>query len=290
MKASVNGVLTFGLVSVPVGVASAIKTTNDPSFRTLHVTCKQPVKIKTVANESKAVPQDPENGTGSSVVFCETCNTEATETLKGFEYAKGEFVYFTDIEMNTLKPERLPTIELKKFVKVTELKPVMIDKHYFLIPNKTLTDSYGLLYQSLAELKVAGIGTQSLWGKEHPCAVVANRDYPEGGVLMMQTLVPAEDLVDPDFAAPIPKASAKKLAKEVVTSMTQELSLDADLANESRSRIFAAISAKVEGREIPVEAQRALEEIPDLTDALRKSIAKKTEAPKSRSRTTAKKR
>jgi DNA end-binding protein Ku len=266
--------LTFGMVSIPVGVGSATATTNDPSFKVLHEKCRTPVSLKTVEAAAK---KEPAGEATATKMWCVTCHTEVDETVKGFEYAKGEFVYFTAEELEALAPGRSPVIRLSKFVKATEIRPVMIDKHYFLIPNRHQDEGYGLLYQALAATKEAGLGTQTLWGKEHPCAVVASQDYPEGGVLMMQTLKIAEDLVVPDFSAPIPSRELKKLAKELVLASTGSLNPEVDLESASRQTLHAAITTKIEGKELSFPSnEEAVAAVPDIQEALRREIANRT--------------
>lgn len=286
MKATVNATLSFGLVTVPVGVASAVTSTNEPSFKTLHQFCKNPIKIKTVGNEVKKAKSAPATSAASpSKLFCEVCNVEveAESTAKGYEYAKGDFVLFTEEELASVAPERSPTIKLNKFVKATELHPSLIEKLYFLIPNQHVGEGYGLLYQALAELKSVGIGMQSLWGKEHPCAIIPNQQYATGGVLTLATLRLQEDLLAPDFAAPIPNRESKKIAKEVVTSHMGTLDPATDLVSGARSRLHSMISAKIEGRDLSVEAAEADAEVTglaDLQEMLRRSVAEKVSEKK----------
>lgn len=280
MKTIINATVQFGMAAIPVAVASALNTTNDPSFKLLHEPCHQPVS------------RSGGGGSNGGGYYCHHCDTSADVTVHGFEYAKGEFVWFTDAEMANVKPDREPVIVLKKFVKATSIKPVMVDKHYFLKPSEmaALADPYGQLYSALAKLKVAGVGTQTLWGKEHPCAIVANQDYASGGVLMMLTLMLAEDLVDPDFAAPVPSAALRASAQTAVAGLIDELRPEDDLVSESRDRTKDAITAKVEGREIAVvRPQETLEPVMDIGQALQQEIAarKKASKPKPKARAKA---
>src|SRR4051812_29167477 len=195
MKAAVNGQITIGLVTIPVGVASAVTSTKDPSFKNLHDTCHTPVSKRAVTGSVSS------NGNGGdTAVFCKECgvDVEPEQIVKGYEYAKGQLVYFTEDEMLSIKPERSPVIDLTKFVKAGEITQKMIEKTYFLLPNPNLGDTYGVFYQALAQAKRVGVGVQTLWGKEHPCAVLAAE-----GVLMMWTLHIYEDLLVPDFETPV---------------------------------------------------------------------------------------
>lgn len=229
MRSSVNAMLSFGIVNVPVGVAPAVSD-KEAKFVNLH---------------------EEDEGRMGEQKFCKSCGEIGVETVKGFEYAKGQYVKFTAEEVERVKPARSADITIRKFVKAAELKPMMVANHHFLIPNETVNVAYGILYQALLELKAVGIGTQTLWGKEHPCAVAANQDFPGHGVLLMHTLNVFEDLVEPDFTAPIPSREEKKVAKELIASYTDEFDPVEDLVSRSRDLMQELISAKVEGRELP---------------------------------------
>lgn len=284
MKAQINSLLVFGhddaRITVPVGIASAVSEANEISFKVLHEKCRTPVSMKTVANEAK------KNGTakGASQVtppvktpapmalaWCETCEVEATETVRGFEFTKEQYVVFTDTEIDQAKGQRDPVIRLTKFVKRDEILPTWINKHYFLIPNAHVNEAYGVLYQALAETKTMGIGKQSLWGKESPCAIYANQDY-EHGVLMMVLLHCREDLVEPDFSSPIPKKESKKLTKDLIAASIASLT-SVDLSSTSRQRMNSLVEAKINGIELPVMvADKEPDVTLDIDEMLRRSL------------------
>lgn len=251
MKSFRNAVINFGMVTIPVGLGSVTKP--EQGFRTLH-NCGTPVKEqKWCPNEEKLV--------------------EPEELVKGFEYAKGQFVTFTEDELAELMPPRDPTVKIKKFVRITDIKPTMIADKYWLIPNDLprLAEAYGTLYQALAETKRAGLGSHSLWGKEHPCAIVPIQDYISGGVLQMQVFHVFEDVIVPDFSAPIPGREEKKMAKQIIEMGSGDLDEPNDLVSESRTRLQQMISARLEGKEIPAAPAPAPAPEVDLMDALKQT-------------------
>lgn len=281
MKSTVNAMVSFGLVNVPVGIAPAVTGTNEITFRRMH-NCGHPV----VNKDSGKVKTKIKTTTVSTIkqhLFCEACGVEVDETVKGYEYATGHFVTISEDELEAIAPSPEKVITLNKFVPRNNVTGLMVEKDYFLIPNPKVNAGYGVLYQALAETKTIGFGTQALWGKEHPCAVVANQDF-EGGVLMMQVLRQFEDMVMPDFKAPIPNAAARKLAKELVLSHTGTLVADEDLVSQQRVRLNALVAAKMAGVDLPAAAQIE-EAVPstDLMDALKQSVAVK-EKPKPRTK------
>jgi DNA end-binding protein Ku len=284
MRTAVNAMVNFGVekypVIFPVGVASAVKSTSDHTFTKLHKKCQTPVKLKTVGGSP-----------AQSLLMCEKCETETDEIVRGYEYAKGKYVIVLDEEIEAVSPERSPMIQLRKFVKRADIIPSMIARHYFLTPDKLMGEPYGLLYQALAETKLAGIGTQTLWGKEHPCAVMAVQDFDSGGVLMMATLQIADDLVKPDFAAPIPNREAKRLAKELILATEGVFDPVKDLVSVSHNNMQALISAKIEGRKIPTgESTKEPEVTQDIIATLKESIDAAAKKPVRAKATTGRKR
>lgn len=245
MKVNIHAMLSFGLVNVPVGVASAVSKTNEPTFVTLH---------------------EHEDGTVGRIgepKVCKVCGVtgESLTITKGYEYAKNEYLVFSEDDMARIVPERSPEIALRKFVKAAELKPLMVASHNFLVPNKSVNAGYGLLYQTLAELKAVGIGSHTLYGKEHPCAISANQDFPGQGVLMLHSLNVFEDLAVPDFTTPIPSREEKKTAKELIGTYMQPLVPSEDLVSSSRQTTQEFLALKIAGAELPEAEVRENKEI-----------------------------
>lgn len=260
--------LIFGEQQIPVGVASAVTDSKEIKFNDLHE-CGNPVGIK---KPSEKVGQTAPAKTITLVsatkktTFCQTCNVEVETVVKGFEYAKGLFLSFNDADLAIIKPAEQKTIALNKFVPTT-VTPLMVKDSYILIPSPNVPISYGQLYATLAETKLIGIGTQNLWGKEHPCAVCVEQSYTGHSVLMMHTLHLHEDRAVPDFSAPIPDAAAKKAMKEVVTGLKGVLETE-DLVSTQRARFNTLLQKKLYQLQQP-------EEKPELVDALKPKVKKK---------------
>lgn len=269
MKTIVHAMISFKMVAIPVAVAGTMSSTKEPKFRTLHEKCKQPIKQS---------------------VTCPECGEEALDTLKGYEVAKGQYIAFTEQELEG--PGRSPNIELTHFVLASKIPDLMVEKTYWMVPpeNDKLAEKYGLLYQTLAETKKAGVGHQALWGKETPCVVRPNSDFHKG-VLQLDILHLQEDLVEPDFSAPIPGREEKKMAKMIIDAMTEEFDPETDLISEHRWRIQQMISARLEDKDLPVFEQAPEKDEIDLMVALRASVdeiekkkAKTKTAPKAKAK------
>src|SRR5881398_3100610 len=119
MRTIWNGSLSFGLVTIPVGLAPATTPkarASDVSFRTLHRECGTPIKQKR---------------------WCPVHDREvsADEIVKGWEVSKGQFVIVEDADLEALERQTDGrTIEITQFVKVEEVDPIFFDRTYFLAP------------------------------------------------------------------------------------------------------------------------------------------------------------
>lgn len=279
MRVNPNALLRFGSpnipaelrITLPVGIAGAISVKNEVSFTNLHDECHMKLSVRTVGG-SKGTPGKP----GQSVTHCEVCNVDLDgdeHVVKGVEYAKGQYVVFTKEEAEAADPPRSPLIDLTKFVLRGDLSPLLVDKNYYLVQNAVMNGAYGLLYQALVETKAIGIGAHTLWGKEYPCAVYPNQDFPGRSVLMMAQLNCHEDLVTPDFTATIPGRPEAKQAKELVLSLMGELTPE-DLESKSRNLRNEMVTARVANQDLPVTPEIA-EPVatPDLMESLRTQIA-----------------
>lgn len=235
---------------IQVGLAGAVSS-KATKFRNIHSTCRTPI------SEQKR---------------CQTCDeaVEPEELLKGFEVTKNEFIVFTDDEIRDAIPERDPFIDITKFVPRGELSGLMIEKEYFLIPDKVVPGRYGVLFQAMSGLKATGVGKQTLWGKEHPCAVYPNQSFPSGGVLMMAILHPHEDLVQPDFASPTPSREGVRDGRAKIEALLGHLEPE-DLEVEARTQINALIASRLD-RHVEVET-------PDLVSSLKETVKRQRKQP-----------
>lgn len=250
MRTNVHATLVFGLVNLPVGVCS---TTSDKQikFKTLHATCGQPI---------------------SQTKTCKTCEVEATETTKGFEFAKNQFIAIDSEELEQFAVPRSGVIEITKFVP-SDTKGIVSVKDYWLQPNAVLARQYETLSKSMWNRKVTGIGKASLWGKEHPVAITAFEDGP----MMLRVLLCADEMVEPkdilDMMGTGINDQELEFAEMYVEAKTGELTIE-DLSSDSRERMNEYVTAKAAGQEIvmpePTEAVQVTAD--DMFARLRESV------------------
>src|SRR5215468_4514596 len=176
MRTTWNGSLSFGLVSIPVGLAPATKPaarSSDVSFRLLHRECGTPIKQKR---------------------WCPVHDREVgpDEIVKGWEVAKGEFVVVEDADLEAIQlADDSRAIEITRFVPIDQVDPVYFDRTYYLAPANTAAQRrpYVLLLEALKDTGMAAIGRFVLRGNETFCLI-----RPHGEALALETLFLAEDV------------------------------------------------------------------------------------------------
>lgn len=250
MRSIKNAVLSFALVNIPVGVGSAASKSDEVTFRQLHVDCGHPIK---------------------SPRYCPTCdvNPEAEEVIRGYEFAKDQFVTISDEEYDTVRVDRSKVVRINKFVSEDAIPDEWFDKHYWLIPDKILGDAYSLLYSGLSISMKMGLGFTTLWEKEHICVV---RCKAKG--LMLTTLHPASVVKEPDYDIPDTTDEGVRMAMQLIEAWSMNVERD-DLMPASNVALTNLVNAKVLGEEIVIPESKPAPSPPDLIEALRASIAER---------------
>jgi DNA end-binding protein Ku len=260
MRTSWNGSLSFGLVSIPVGLAPATKPAarqSDVSFRLLHRECKTPIKQKR---------------------WCPTHDREVTqdEIVRGFEVTKGQFVVVEDADLEALeRHDDSRSIEITRFVEEEAVDPVYFDRTYFLVPgpNPAQRRPYVLLLEAMRETGTAAIGRFVRAGRESLCLVRA-----KDSALALETLFLAEDVYSQaEITEAIEESEVKDtelaLARQVIESLAGDFDPEG-LKSDYRRDLRALLEAKMRGEEIAVPEEEE-EEAPviDLMEALKASVA-----------------
>lgn len=252
MKTNLTAMLSFGVVSCPVGVATAGKR-RDIEFHNLHKDCLKRINEVRVCRD------------------CDKSQLEDDDLLKGIEIAKGQYVTFTKEEVEALKGGRSPIIEIKKFVDQSEITPIMIENSYILVPKTIGLRSYEILGWALLARNYAGIGTARLWGKETPVAVESVE-----GVIYLRRLFFADEVASDAEVMAMLSLDINEEESELAT-MLLDLQHDTlkveDLLNKTKQQFNEVITAKVANQDLPeVEAEPAPEPSIDYMAALKESV------------------
>jgi DNA end-binding protein Ku len=251
--------VSFGLVAIPVKLYTATQSANAISFNLLHKTCGSRVKQQYLCQKEGVV-------------------VERDEMVKGYEFAKDQYVRFTPEEIKALEEVGTHSVEISEFVPIESVDPVYFDKTYYLAPDKGAGKPYALLTAALKQAGRCGVGHWAARGKGY---LVILR--PIGDVLAMQQLHYASDVrraSEVDVPKPEVKAAELKLAHQLIDQQTVE-KFDPDAHHdELRARIEAQIQKKVEGQEISVAETAPAGEgkVIDLMEALRASLERSEKA------------
>jgi DNA end-binding protein Ku len=262
MRTIWNGSINFGLVNIPIGLAVA-QQRKDVSFRTLHRECGTPIKQK------RWCP------------FHER-DVEADELVKGWEFAKGQFIMVEESDLEAVALTRSQSIDINRFVDLDEVDPIYFDRAYYLSPAESDAQRrpYVLLLRAMQEANVAAIGKFVLWGKENLCLI-----RPLGESLALELLYYAEDIrdrqeIDDAVGETEVQEAELEMARQLVASLVGEFDPE-EFENEYRGELRAMLEAKLAGEEIVAPEQPAPAPVVDLMDALKESVAQaqKQKAP-----------
>jgi DNA end-binding protein Ku len=229
-----GGTISFGLVSIPVKLYSATEASSAISFNLLHAECGSRLKQQYVCQrDGEIVSRD--------------------QMVKGYEFAKDQYVTFTPDELKSMEEKATQAIEISEFVPIDRIDPVYFDKPYYLGPEKGGEKAYRLLAQVMRDTGRAAIARYAARGKQY-IVMLRAADGAQGGVgIVMQTLLYADE-VRPISEVPIADAEVKEtelaLAKQLVEQIAAETFNPGDYKDEVRARIEADIQRKVEGQEI----------------------------------------
>jgi DNA end-binding protein Ku len=263
-KAIWSGSIAFGMVSTE---------SKDISFHLLHATCGTRLKqLRWCPTDEREVPWG--------------------EIVRGYEYAKDQYVTLTDEDFEKLPLPSKHTIELSAFVKEDEIDPVFYERSYHLAPDERAEKAYALLIRTLEKKGLTAIANITIRKKEQLCAL-----RPKDGVLMLETLYyPDEIRAQPEMSLDKVKISDREL--EMAFALIDLLRKPFDpeeYKDHYREALNQLIEAKLEGREVVESPAPKESKVIDLADALRRSVeaAKKSKperAARPRARPAARRR
>jgi DNA end-binding protein Ku len=250
--------VSFGLVSIPVKLFSATEASHAISFNLLHKGCGSRLKQQYFCvREEVAVPRE--------------------DMVKGYEFAKDQYVMFTPEELKTMEEAGTHSAEISEFVPIASIDPVYFDKAYYLAPDKGGAKPYALFARALRQSGRCAIGRWAARGKQY---IVMIRPVADG-LVMQQLLYAGEVRAISDLE--IPKGEVKdaelKLAQQLIEQQSSDGFDPGPYVDDVRTRIEAAIQKKVEGQEITMAEEAGTgAQVIDLMEALRASLERKAPA------------
>ncbi|MGH9408234.1 MAG: Ku protein, partial [Vicinamibacterales bacterium] len=221
-----KGSLAFGLVNIPVELYSAVRD-HRPKFRLLHATDESPVQYERVCQQE-----------GKPVAW--------EDLVKGYEYAKGQFVVLTKDDFKTAALEKTKTIDILDFVDPEEIDERYFETPYYLQAGKGAARAYALLREAIRESGRVGIAKVILRDTQHLAAVEAI-----GDALVLTMMRFADELADlADFSFPHKseaRAAELKMARQLIDSLASKWHPD-KYTDEYKQNLMRVIDAKLKGK------------------------------------------
>ena len=238
MRAIWKGAVSFGLVSVPVKLYSATES-HDVSFRQVHAKDGGRIKYQRVCSiDGEEVPY--------------------SDIAKGFETEDGEMVILTDEDLAELPSTSSREIAVEKFVPSDQIDPMLLEKSYYLEPEKTGAKPYALLRQALKDADRMAVVTVALRNRT-TIAVLRVKD----DVIVLQTMMWPDEVRQPDFN--IEGGDVKPAEVKMANMLVETLAGDFD-ASRVRGRLRRRRPGRGEGQ----DRGRRGQEDADLDQVLRR--------------------
>jgi DNA end-binding protein Ku len=243
-----TGVITFGLVSIPVKLYVAARP-ETVSFNQLHAVCQSRLRQK---------------------LYCPTCerDVERSEIVKGYQ-RDGGYVIMDDGDFEAAERESSRALEVLEFVDVETVDPVYLERSYYLAPQDASERAYHVLLQALAEAKKAAV-VRFVMGTREYHALLRSGD----GKLVLHTLYYGDEVRELEArwkpAQPSPKEV--ELAIKLVDALAGEFD-PTKYHDEHRAKLLELIQAKAEGKALAAPAERhEPAKVVNLMEALRQSV------------------
>jgi DNA end-binding protein Ku len=254
-RAIASGTISFGLVSIPVKLYTATSSKN-VHFNMLH---------------------EKDKGRLKQQYLCSVCGdvVERDATIRGYEFAKNQYVVMSDEELGALERKSDRSIEIESFVPIEQVDPVYFEKSNLLGPDKGGQKAYKLLNRAMLSAGRVAIGRFSTRGRQQ---LVLIRPVENG--LMMHGLYSADEVRsfdDVEFGDDLEiKKGELELAGQLIEQLSQPRFESEQYEDDYRRELLGAIERKSAGEAISVpEPAEAREQIIDLVAALKRSLAEK---------------
>ena len=234
-----SGIITFGLVSLPVSLFPAHRGK---------------IALKMVDARGRRC------SSGSSSATHDNRPLERDDIVRSYEIEKYHYVVVEDEELEALEPKKSREIDLKRFVPLSSINPVYFERAYFLVPDSDTTKAYRLLAKSMEDEQRAGIATFVMHGKDYLVAIIA-----EGGILRAETLRFHDEVRTPDQVGLPRRQAADKKRTERMRAAIHKLirkQFDGELLSDPQTRnlqlrIEAKLKAGTDVVKAPEEPEAA---------------------------------
>src|SRR5579863_371049 len=246
--------ISFGMVAIPVDLYTAVLSSEKISFNLLHAKDGSRLKQQYVCVKEGTV-------------------VDRSEIVKGYEFAKDQYVQFTSEEIKALEETGSDSIDIVEFVPLASVDPLYFDRSYYLAPGKGGARPYALLAAALRETQRCAVGHWASHGRDHMIVL-----RPIDKAIVMHQLHFAAEVRSVEDIGSVPtevKDSKLKLARQLIEQQKSNRFDPSLYVDEVKARIEAAIQKKVEGKQVSVSVaptRTPAGNVIDLTAALKASL------------------
>jgi DNA end-binding protein Ku len=261
-RAMWSGAISFGLVNIPIKMFTAVSR-KSVSFNQIDTRTGSRIQYRKVsAADGEEVPSE--------------------QITKGYQLSSGEYVLVGDDELAALDPEATRTIDIEQFVDLEEIDPIYYDSPYYVAPDKAARKPYALLTRAMEEEGKVALARFVMRSKQYLAAL-----RPKDGVLVMSTMVYADEVNDPkelgefDDASDVDVSDRElRMASQLVESLTEPFEPER-FEDTYRNQVLELIERKAAGEElVAAPAPVAEEKVVDLMAALEASVREAKESRK----------
>jgi len=252
-RAFASAQISFGLVSIPVRLFTATESSEKVSFNMLHKDCGSRIQ------QQLYCPKDERT-------------IDRTETIKGYEFSRGQYVTFNEEELKALEEKATQAIDISEFLPRETIDPIYFQKANYVAPDKGGARAYALLSKALEQTGRWALAKYAARGKQY---LVILRPL-NGGLVMQQLYYPNEirSMSELDLGDAVVKDNELKMAVQLAEMGAADEFHPENYRDEVADRIKAQIQQKIEGgEEIQAEAEQPKAQVIDLMEALKASLA-----------------
>jgi DNA end-binding protein Ku len=264
-RATSSGTISFGLVSIPVKVYTATRS-KSVHFNMLH---------------------EPDRSRLKQQYVCATCGevVPRSDTVRGYEYARDQYVVLSEAELKALETKSDKSIEIEGFLPIDQVDPIYFDKAQLLGPDKGGAKAYRLLNEAMLTMGRVAVGRFKTRGREQLVLI-----RPRGRGLVLHGLFYADEVgsfEDIEFGDEVELRKGElELAEQLIEQLGEESFAPDQYEDRYRQAVLAAVDQKIAGQEVVVaKAPEAREPIIDLVAALKRSLEEHGAAGAGRQRT-----
>jgi len=251
-RAFASAQISFGLVSIPVQLYTATEAKEKLSFNMLHKDCGSRIQ------QQLYCPKDERT-------------IERTDTVKGYEFSKGQYVTFSEEELKTLEEKATQTIDISEFLPSTAIDPIYFAKANYVAPAKGGARAYTLLAKALEQTGRWALAKYAARGKQYLVII-----RPVGkGLVMQQLFYPNEirAMDELDLGDAVVKDNELKMAVQLAEMGAADEFHPENYRDEVADRIRGQIQKKIDGEQITAaDEEQPRAQVIDLMEALKASL------------------